>query len=427
MSHEHPVSREELMAYGDGQLQRDHARQIAAHVESCTDCAKAVGDDRRLSLQMASWQIENAPQKLTQSVLAALESQPRRMEVKSAFGWWPKRRALAYGFGGAVFLLVAVAGTSLVLRYRENNSDNVRLPAGSVEFPARSADDGENLRSWSAVSGPAPLSGGPAIEAPRSLEQSGQGQQQGTAGKAISDSPSGPMIIRTVQLTLVTKSFETARTRIESIVQESKGYIDQMSIHSEPKSPKGLSAVLRIPDGKLAASLIELRKLGQPKEESQSSADITGQYVDLVARLSNARNTEQRLLALLRDRTGNLKDVVAAEGEIARVREGIERMEAERKNFDNKVQYATVQVELSEEYHAQLQQTLPNTRTRIYNAAVEGYESASDTMLGIALTSLAVGPAVVVWLAFLFSVGFVAWRLYVFLRSRRRSHTIAPV
>jgi hypothetical protein len=235
------------------------------------------------------------------------------------------------------------------------------------------------------------------------------------------------MIIRTVQLTLVTKSFETARTRIESIVQESKGYVDQMSIHSEPKSPKRLSAVLRIPDGKLAPSLIELRKLGQPKEESQSSADITGQYVDLVARLSNARNTEQRLLALLRDRTGNLKDVVAAEGEIARVREGIERMEAERKNFDNKVQYATVQVELSEEYHAQLQQTLPNTRTRIYNAAVEGYESASDTMLGIALTSLAVGPAVVVWLAFLFSVGFVAWRLYVFLCSRRRSHTIAPV
>jgi len=416
MSHEHPVSQEELMAYGDGQLQGDHARQIAAHVESCSDCANAVGDDRRLSLQMASWQIENAPQKLTQSVLAALESRPRRMEVKSAFGWWMNRRSLAHGFGGAMILLVAVAGTFIALRYRESNSTNDGLP-----------ESAELARTWSAISGPAPPSGGPAIEAPRSLEQSGQGQQQGTAGKTISDSPSGPMIIRTVQLTLVTKSFETARTRIESIVQESKGYVDQMSIHSEPKSPKRLSAVVRIPDGKLAASLIELRKLGQPKEESQSSADITGQYVDLVARLSNARNTEQRLLALLRDRTGNLKDVVAAEGEIARVREGIERMEAERKNFDNKVQYATVQVELSEEYHAQLQQTLPNTRTRIYNAAVEGYESASDTMLGIALTSLAVGPAVVVWLAFLFSVGFVAWRLYVFLRSRRRSHTIAPV
>jgi hypothetical protein len=235
------------------------------------------------------------------------------------------------------------------------------------------------------------------------------------------------MIIRTVQLTLVTKSFEDARARIESIVRESKGYVDQLSIRSEPKSPKSLSASLRIPDVQLASSLIELRKLGQPKEESQNSADVTGQYVNLVARLSNARNTEQRLLTLLRDRTGNLKDVVAAEGEIARVRESIERMEAERKNFDNKVQYATIQVELSEEYHAQLQQTLPNTRTQIYNAAVEGFESASDTILGIALTILAVGPAILVWLAFLGCIGFLVWRLFVLLRARQRSHVTDSV
>jgi len=392
------------MALGDGQLQRDDATQIAAHVESCPDCANAVADARRLSLQMATWQVEEAPQELTRSVRAALESRPRRMELKSAFRWWAKGRMLAYGFAGAVFVLMAVAGTFLVFRNRETNTAELQRSAGVTTS---------------------------SLEAPRSLEQF-ELEQDGTVGKITpdkspSDAPSGPMIIRTVQLTLVTKSFEVARTRIESIVQESKGYIDQLSVHSEPGSPKGLSAVLRIPDGKLASSLVELRKLGQPKEESQNSADITGQYIDLVARLSNARNTEQRLLTLLRDRTGNLKDVVAAEGEIARVREGIERMEAERKNFDNKVQYATVQVELSEEYHAQLQHSSPDTRTRIYNAAVAGYESALETILGIALTCLAVGPAALVWLAFLFSAGFVVWRLYVLLRSRHRSHTTAPI
>jgi hypothetical protein len=421
MNHEHPVSQEELMAFGDGQLQRDQARQIAAHVESCPDCAKAVDDAKLLSLQMATWQVEKAPEGLTRSVQAALESRPRRMELKSVFGGWTKRRVLAYGFGGAIFLLVAAVGTALVLRYQASNLNGMRMT--SYNAP-------EEMKEASAsLSYPSPPGGAPA--APKGtagkLEKGVQIQGQKNTFQAPSDSPSGPMIIRTVQLALVTKDFETARTRIESIVQESKGYVDQLTFRSEPKSPKSLSAVLRIPDGKLASSLIELRKLGQPKEESQNSADVTGQYVDLVARLSNARNTEQRLLALLRDRTGNLKDVVAAEGEIARVREEIERMEAERKNFDNKVQYATVQVELSEEYHAQLQQTLPNTRTRIYNAAVEGYESASDTILGIALTGLAVGPAVLVWLVFLSSIGFVVWRLYVLLRSRQRSHVTDSV
>jgi hypothetical protein len=416
MNHEHPVSQEELMAFGDGQLQRDQARQIAAHVESCPDCAKAVDDAKLLSLQMATWQVEKAPEGLTRSVQADLESRPRRMELKSVFGGWTKRRVLAYGFGGAIFLLVAAVGTALVLRYQASNLNGMRMT--SYNAP-------EEMKEASASLSYPPPPGRPPAEPKGTagkLEKGVQIQPQENTFKAPSDSPSGPMIIRTVQLALVTKDFETARTRIESIVQESKGYVDQLTFRSEPKSPKSLSAVLRIPDGKLASSLIELRKLGQPKEESQNSADVTGQYVDLVARLSNARNTEQRLLALLRDRTGNLKDVVAAEGEIARVREEIERMEAERKNFDNKVQYATVQVELSEEYHAQLQQTLPNTRTRIYNAAVEGYESASDTILGIALTGLAVGPAVLVWLVFLSSIGFVVWRLYVLLRSRQRSH-----
>jgi hypothetical protein len=421
MNHEHPVSQEELMAYGDGQLQRDQARQIAAHVESCPECEKALADAKLVSLEMTTWQVEKAPEGLTRSVQAALESRPRRVEWRSAFGWLTKRQAIAYGFGGAMFLMVAVAGMSLLFRYSEIRSYNSAKSAGL-------AAPEEAYRAVPFLPTAPPPGGPPAPPEVSGREQFGQG----TVGslqidKSSSDSPSGPMIIRTVHLTLVTNSFEAARTRIESIVQESMGYVDQLSIRSEPKSPKGLTAVLRIPNGKLASSLIELRKLGQPKEESQNSADVTGQYVDLVARLSNARNTEQRLLTLLRDRTGNLKDVVAAEGEIARVRESIERMEAERKNFDNKVQYATIQVELSEEYHAQLQQTLPNTRTRIYNAAVEGYESASDTILGIALTILAVGPAALVWLAFLGCMGFLVWRLYVLLRSRQRSHAIHSV
>jgi hypothetical protein len=420
MNHEHPVSQEELMAYGDGQLQPDHARQIAAHVESCAECKKAVADAKFVSLQMATWQVEDAPERLTRSVQAALESRPRRTVSNYVFGGLTKRQAIAYGFGGAMFLLVAVAGISLLYRYQEIRSYSLAKSSGL-------AAPEEIYRAVPFLPTPPPP-GGPPAPPEASSEQFKQSTVRGLqVDKSASDSPSGPMIIRTVQLTLVTKSFEDARARIESIVRESKGYVDQLSIRSEPKSPKSLSASLRIPDVQLASSLIELRKLGQPKEESQNSADVTGQYVNLVARLSNARNTEQRLLTLLRDRTGNLKDVVAAEGEIARVRESIERMEAERKNFDNKVQYATIQVELSEEYHAQLQQTLPNTRTQIYNAAVEGFESASDTILGIALTILAVGPAILVWLAFLGCIGFLVWRLFVLLRARQRSHVTDSV
>ncbi|HLQ79361.1 MAG TPA: DUF4349 domain-containing protein, partial [Terriglobia bacterium] len=311
MSHEHPISPEELMAYADSQLSADRTSQIGAHLESCRDCAEAVADAKALSSRLATWQIEDAPEPLTRSVLAALETRPRRNELRSAVRLWTKGRVLAYGFGGAVFVLTAVAGISLVQRYREMREYDTQRSAG-LSAPE------EIPRTWPFIATPPP-------PPPPAASPQGTIGRLSTAQQPVlpSSSTSGPLIIRSVQLTLVTKSFETARTRIEAIVQESKGYVDSLSVRSEPKSPKSLSAVLRIPEMTLAASLIELRKLGEPKQESQNSADITGQYVDLVARLSNARNTEQRLLALLRDRTGSLKDVVAAEGEISRVREEI--------------------------------------------------------------------------------------------------------
>jgi len=398
MNQEHPLLQEELMGYADGQLQDGHAEQIAAHMESCSECAKAVADARRLSMLMATWQIEQAPKQLTESVLAAFDTRPHRRNSGSEFGGWTRGRVLAWGFGGAfaVLILFVVAVPSL-LRSRQATSEykqlNAQLPASSPSTEMPQSDIKK------IVSG-----------------EAGQGQgQQGTLGqlsKSTADSPTGPMVIRTAQLTLITKEFDGARARIEAIVRESKGYIDHLTVRSDPGSSKSLSAVLRFPSDTLDARLADLRKLGQPKEETQNSSDITGQYTDLVARLNNARNTEQRLLALLRDRTGNLKDVVAAEGEIARVREEIERMEAERKGFDNKVQYATVQVELMEEYHAQVQPGTPGAGTRIHNAAVEGYEGASETILGIALWGLTYGPALIVWLVVLSSLGFLAWKLY---------------
>src|SRR5262249_23776849 len=149
-----------------------------------------------------------------------------------------------------------------------------------------------------------------------------------------------------------------------------------LNIHGEPGSGRSLSGTLRVPVVKVDSVLSELRKLGRVLNESQSSTDVTSQYTDLFARLNNARNTEQRLLTLLRRRTGNLKDVVEVEREISCVRQTIEQMEAQQKGMNNKVELASIQLQLSEEYHAQLQPSAPDTRTQLRNALVEGIDSA---------------------------------------------------
>ncbi len=420
MKQEHPLLEEELMAFADGQLDGGHAERIGLHLKECSECTQAVAEARQLSQQLSVWKIEESSERMTKSVLAALESHARRRNSWLP-EWWTRSRTLRYSLSGAVAVLI-LAAIFVPLDFQQHKSVAF-LSAPSTAFPADKLPPpyGGPLPGRGQGQGQA---GQPSRAAKDRLEDvfSLEKDASGTLAKLqlAKDAPSGPMVIRTIQLMLIARNFESARTGIESIVRDSKGYIDSMTVQTNPGIPKSLSAVVRIPADRLDASLVSLRKLGQPRQESQNSTDISGQYVDLVARLNNSRNTEQRLLTLLRERTGNLKDIVAAEGELSRVREQIEQMEAQRKSLDNKVQYASVQVEVSEEYHAELQPSVPATGARFHNAAVEGLDSAAETVMGMALAGLSYGPAALIWLAVAASIALAAKRMYQSLMSRRR-------
>jgi hypothetical protein len=149
--------------------------------------------------------------------------------------------------------------------------------------------------------------------------------------------------------------------------------------------------------------------------ESQGGQDVTSQYVDLQARLENARNTEKRLTDLLNQRTGRLSDVLQVEQEVDRVRGEIEQMEAQRKTMANQVTFATLTLTVAEEYKAQLEAVPPSTRTRLRNAAVDGYRSMVDGIVGVILFSLSSGPSLLLWCGVLFFPARGAWRM-----ARRR-------
>ncbi|HMF89442.1 MAG TPA: DUF4349 domain-containing protein, partial [Candidatus Angelobacter sp.] len=160
----------------------------------------------------------------------------------------------------------------------------------------------------------------------------------------------------------------------------------------------------------LDAALADFKTLGRVERETQGGEEVTQRYVDLEARLTNARHTEQRLTEMLRDRTGKLSDVLAVELQISRVRGEIEQMEAERKGLKNQVDYATLSITVNEDYKAELKVVPPSTSTQIRNAAVEGYRNLVDGLLGIFLWLLSVLPALLVWCAVLFFPARFAWR-----------------
>jgi len=135
------------------------------------------------------------------------------------------------------------------------------------------------------------------------------------------------------------------------------------------------------------------------KHESLATDDVTDRYRDLTIRISNARVEEQRLVELLKTRTGTVKDVLDVEREIARVRGEAERMTAEADATRNRATFSLVTLEIAETYRAELMPApgdLP-VLTRLRNAFIDGLGAAELSVVGVALAVAQFGPTLVAW------------------------------
>ena len=238
----------------------------------------------------------------------------------------------------------------------------------------------------------------------------------GAFGQLEASSMPAPMIARAASLTIRVKNVEASRSSLDAILARHHGYSAQLNVSSPEYGPRGFQASLRIPAGELLPAIGEIKRLGRLENESQSGEDVTRQHADLVARLKTARETEERFRAILQQRTGKISDVLEVEQSIARVRGEIESMEAEQKTLEHRVDFASVEIQLAEEYKAQL--SSPNSvSTRIYNAFVAGYHNATETLLGFLLFFEEYGPSLVIWLVILALPILLVWRRYKKVRS----------
>jgi Domain of unknown function (DUF4349)/Putative zinc-finger len=398
----HAIEPEELMAYLDGELASERAAEAMTHLDRCQECQRVVSDLRRVSQELTAWQVE-APN-LT---APAIETpKPSRRPL------WLGLPAWAFAVAGAVLIL------GLVMMPRNTTPPEIRpvmMPRSTFSIDGQLSGDQVRAPAQRAEA-PSDSNGILQPQLRRSANEAQPAPPQAT--DQIETTSRGPMIERTARLTLTTHDFDQLRARIDAILARHHGYLADLTVNAPEGSGRSLNASLRIPAAQLDSALTEFKQLGRVESESQNGRDVSKEYVDLVARLANARNTAQRLTQLLAQRTGKLSDVLAVETELGRVQGGIEQMEAERKNTESQVAYAALQLNVGENYKAQLQVAPDSTLIRFRNAAIEGYRSMADGLIDFALFVVANAPSVLLWGGLLFFPVRAIWRRYVRRASR---------
>ena len=160
--------------------------------------------------------------------------------------------------------------------------------------------------------------------------------------------PANRKLIRNARVDLEVRNFEEAVQQIGGFASEARGYIATSSSDKQENGKLRGEVVVKVLPENLDDFLEKLRGVGDLKNQTIGTDDVTKQYLDTDARLKNAQAMEQRLLEVLKRKSDDINDLLAVEKELGRVREQIEQMQGELKFMDTQAQFATVTIALAE-------------------------------------------------------------------------------
>lgn len=184
----------------------------------------------------------------------------------------------------------------------------------------------------------------------------------------------GLSLIVTVDMSLRVTDLPATTAKVRREVEAAGGYVGSSNARSGDE--EGATIDLRVPADRTAALRSTLRAMGDVTSESETVEDVTEQRADLGARLHNARTQEARLLEIMQQKTGSIPDVLEAERELSRVRETVERLEAEQRAMDGKVNLATIHLSMTTP-SAAAWQTPGRSISRSWSAGVKGAQAMS--------------------------------------------------
>lgn len=174
------------------------------------------------------------------------------------------------------------------------------------------------------------------------------------AGPSVSnevnvDPAKGRLLIRTVSMSTETKTIDKVKADVESQIRELGGYIENSSMSGTGKNRdlRTIYYTIRIPADKLDSLITTVGNSCTVLSSSENTSDVTLEYVDTKARVESLRVEYDQLIKLLAD-AKDLDNILILQNRLTEVRYQIESAESRIRVLENQVQYATLNLQISE-------------------------------------------------------------------------------
>lgn len=190
----------------------------------------------------------------------------------------------------------------------------------------------------------------------------------------------GRKLIKRVNLTVETQTFDDYLTTLEHALADHQGYVQSSNVYGS--SRRTAQYTVRVPVQALEGFLEAISQKGVIAARSTSQDDVTLTYVDTQAHITALRAEETSLLRLLEE-AGSLEDVISLQNRLSDVRYEIESYESQLRSLDNLIDYATVNFTVEEVEREEPVLANPTTWEKIDDNWASGFRFLGSFLKGL--------------------------------------------
>lgn len=158
-------------------------------------------------------------------------------------------------------------------------------------------------------------------------------------------------LVRTMHIEAETNDLDSLLGELDSRIRELGGYVESKSLRNggstSTRKYRYADMTIRIPADRLDAFMDHINGQTNVVNYRENADDITLRYVATQSRVSALETEQKRLLELLA-KAEDMKDLLMIEERLTNVRAELEEVTSQLRVFDNKVDYGTVQLNITE-------------------------------------------------------------------------------
>ena len=180
---------------------------------------------------------------------------------------------------------------------------------------------------------------------------------------------------------------------VRKLAEENGGYVDSFnsgiyySDSAKSINLKNGNISIRLPQESCIMVKENISTLGKVKDQSESSEDITSQYVDTQGRLNAKKLEEERLLDIL-SKCETVEDIIKVEERLGYIRADIEAYTSSINNWDKLVNFSTLNISVTEIGNTELDKISPDFGQKMKNSFIESFNIVIDSLQNFSIKAV---------------------------------------